>query len=79
VELPLQLRKIAYGAFGYCRMLEMVDISSSNIEVEENAFLRCTEIQEVYVESRAQFDTISFENKYANPLVYGAKLCEWEA
>ena len=83
--IPYGITSIGDNAFGWCNNLSNITIPSSVRYIGQNAF-RCwcdiaedsgfafNGVKSVYIDSLSSWCKISFENMWANPLSYGAKL-----
>lgn len=73
ITLSTNLTKIEEQAFYGCVDLLSIDIHDQLRNIENDAFYGCEYLSRVYLEEVESFwFDISFENRYSNPLCYGA-------
>lgn len=73
-EIHGETKMIAPGAFAYCQALTEITIPASVVSIGGYAFRECYLLKNVYVSDLAQWCSVEFGNREANPLNCGATL-----
>lgn len=60
VVMSDEITSIGYGAFYGCLALEKIRIPSKVVEIETDAFIRCDNLKEVYIDSPTVCESIQF-------------------
>ena len=75
ITIPNSVMYISRGAFRDCASLTSVTIGNGVTSISSYAFYGCASLKSVYYDGdKASWDKITFGNKWANPLCYGATL-----
>ena len=74
ITLPEKLTTIGHEAFRNCSNLATINIPKNISSIGWYAFYECTNLKDVYISDLHKWCEITFEDRYANPLRYGANL-----